>query len=76
MMTLEQARGLVKVSQRQLARSAGVGKDTVCGIETGTVDPANVPYATIVRLVRALQRLGLPGLTADDLFPVHDQVAA
>lgn len=75
MMTLEQARTLVKISQRELARKAGIGNDTVSRIERGQTDPANVAYADIVRIVRALQQLGLPGLTIEELFPIRDRVA-
>lgn len=69
-MTLEQARSLVKISQRQLAREAGIGNDTVSRIERGQTDPADVSYGDILRIVRALQRSGLPGLKPEDVFPV------
>lgn len=74
-MTLEQARTLVKLSQGKLADASGVKKSAISDIETGRVEPENVSHGTIVRLVRALQRHGLPGLSADELFPVRDLVA-
>lgn len=70
-MTLEQARGLVKLNQTQLARAAGVTKFVISDIETGATRPENVAHGTIVKIVRALQRAGLPGLTSEDIFPVE-----
>jgi predicted transcriptional regulator len=75
MMTLEQARGLVKKGLRELARDAGVGKDTVSRIEAGRLDPENVSYGDIMRIVRALQRAGLPGLSVEELFPIRDEAS-
>jgi transcriptional regulator with XRE-family HTH domain len=74
MLTLEQARTLVKLSQSQLSDASGVKKSSISDIETGRVQPENVSYGTIVRLVRALQRSGLAGVSAEEVFPVADLV--
>jgi transcriptional regulator with XRE-family HTH domain len=75
MNTLEHTRKLLKISQAQLADASGVKKSAISDIETGRVLPENVSHGTVVRLVRALQRLGIPGLDSDALFPVQDKVA-
>lgn len=74
-MTLKQARELVGLSQAQLAEQSGVQKSSIADIETHRVAPENVAHGTIVRLVRALQRAGIPGLTTDQIFPVAERVA-
>jgi predicted transcriptional regulator len=75
MMTLEHARGLVGKGLRELAREAGVDKDVVWRIENKRVDPADVSYGDIMRIVRALQRAGLSGLRVEDLFPISETVS-
>jgi predicted transcriptional regulator len=70
-MTLKQARIRAELGVRELGRASGVGKDVVSGIETGRVDPSKVAYGSIVRIVYALRLAGLPGVTADSLFPVE-----
>jgi predicted transcriptional regulator len=76
MLNLKQARTFVNLSQSQLADVSGVKKSAISDIEQGRVQPEDVAYGTIVRIVRALQRSGLPGMTSDELFPVREQVAA
>jgi predicted transcriptional regulator len=76
MLDLKQARDLVGVSQVKLARAAGTTKFVISDIETKRVNPENVAYGTITRIVRALQRFGLSNLTADAVFPVADRKAA
>lgn len=74
-MNMKQARSLVKLSQTQLARVSGVKKSAISDIERGKVSPENVAHGTVTRLVVALQRSGLPDVTAKDLFPVQSKVA-
>jgi transcriptional regulator with XRE-family HTH domain len=75
MVTLKQARGLVNLTQDQLAALSGVKKSAISDIETGRVTPDKISHGTVVRLVGALRRRGLTGLTMDELFPV-DRVGA
>ena len=35
----------------------------------------NQHYLVVVQIVRALQRAGMAGITADQIFPVKDEVA-
>lgn len=75
-LTLEQALELVELNQSELARRSGVSKHVISKLVMGSVQAENATHGTIVRLVRALQRAGLPGVTADDVFPVPDLVSA
>jgi predicted transcriptional regulator len=75
MATLKQHRKRVGLGLRQFARHAGVNKDIVLRIEKRLTDPANVNYGDIVRIVRTLQRAGLPDLKVEDIFPVKDVAA-
>ena len=69
-MTLKDARRLTGLSQQKLATLAGVDDTTIYDLEAGrNRRPA---YETVVLIVRALQRNGLPGITTDELFPVPD----
>lgn len=74
MMTLTQVRRLLGIGLREFAREAQVGKDTVCRIETKQLDPKDATYGNIMRIVRTARRLGLPGLTVEELFPIEDDV--
>lgn len=67
-LTLEQARQLLGWTQTRLAREAGEEISTVNDIERGrNKRPA---YVVVMRIVQALQRGGLPGVKAEDIFPV------
>lgn len=69
-MNLKKARGLVGVSQGRLAEIAGLDAGAISDIECGrNKRPA---HDVVVKIVRALQRAGLAGITADDIFPVPD----
>lgn len=72
-MTLKQARNLTGLSQRQLDSLAGVQPGTVSDIELGR--NSRPAHDTVVRIIRALHRKGLVGVTADELFPVPDCAA-
>lgn len=62
------ARETAQLSQRQLASLSNCTEGTINDIESGrNRQPA---YDKVVRIVRALQRHGLPNVTADELFAV------
>lgn len=67
-MTLEQARKLLGWTQTRLAREAGEPISTVSDIETGR--NARPAYVVVMHIIRALQRGGLQGVKAEDIFPV------
>jgi predicted transcriptional regulator len=70
--TLKEARELLDITQVQLDQRAGVREGTTWDIESGrNKRPA---YETVTRLVRAIQRAGLKGVTAEALFPIPDDV--
>jgi transcriptional regulator with XRE-family HTH domain len=66
-MNLKIARQIAHLTQRQLARRAGVDEATISLLERGERDYAQAGYAAIVRLARAL------GVETELLFPVPDQ---
>lgn len=67
-LTLKEARGLAGLSQLGLDDAASVPRGTTFDLESGrNRRPA---YDTVVKLVRALQRAGLSGLAAEQVFPV------
>lgn len=68
--SLVDARGLLGWSQAKLADEAGVKKTAVSDIESGRTP--NPGYQNVLRLVRALQRGGMPGLKTEDVFPLPD----
>jgi len=75
-MTLREARDLAGLTRDRLAKAAGTTTTTIYDIETGrSVHPS---HHLVVRIVRALQRAGLAGLTIEQVFPVadDDQAAA
>lgn len=67
-MTLSDARGLIGWTQTQLAREAGTSVSTINDLEND--NNKNPGYQLVMRVVKALQRGGLPGVTAEDIFPV------
>lgn len=75
-LSLVDARGLVGWSQNQLADESGVKSTLISAVETGrTINPG---YQSVMRIVIALQRGGLRGLKAEDIFavPESDEVRA
>jgi predicted transcriptional regulator len=72
--TLKQAREALDITQVQLDQLAGVRAGTTWEIESGrSKRPA---FDTVTRIMRALNRSGLKGVTADTLFPVDDEAVA
>jgi transcriptional regulator with XRE-family HTH domain len=68
--SLKHARERADLSQRELERRAGLTKGVVNQIESGrNKRPA---HEVVTKLVRALQRSGLAGITAEEVFPVQD----
>lgn len=67
-MTLVQARELINWSQSDLAREAKESNSTISELENGHNE--NPSYGLVMRVVKALQRGGLTGVTAEDIFPV------
>ncbi len=51
---------------------ANLTRGTVADIERGK--NKNPSHETVTKIVRALQRRGLEGITAEQLFPVPDAV--
>jgi transcriptional regulator with XRE-family HTH domain len=68
-MNLKEAREAAGLSRIALSRISGVTATTIADIEDGRNE--NPSHRTVVRLVRALNGLGLAGITSDDLFPVE-----
>ena len=66
--TLEQARELVGITQSELARRAGVGRDVISDIERG--DTSRPSWETVGKLVRALRDAGLVGLQPEQIWPL------
>ena len=67
-LTLSAARGLLAWTQARLAEEAGVKTTAISDIESGRTQ--NPGYATVMRIVRALQSGGLQGLKSEDVFPI------
>lgn len=72
-MTLREAREIAGLSRNRLAELAGTTTTTIYDLETGR--NANPSHETVIRVVRALQRAGLAGLSADQLFPIADEAS-
>lgn len=73
-MTLREARELAGLSQRALADRARTTATTISDLETGKNErPA---YELVMRIIGALQRSGLRGLTPEQLFPLDDKEIA
>lgn len=69
MLTLKQTRDLVTASQKQLADAAGLDVQVIARIEQGRADrPA---HELVVKVVRALRKLGIPGVNADQIAEFH-----
>lgn len=77
-LSLNDARGLLEWSQSRLAEEAGLKPTAISDIETGRTK--NPGYTSVMLIVAALQRGGLRGLVAEDIFPVptndHAEVKA
>lgn len=69
-LNLVEARALLKWSQGKLSEESGIKITQISDIETGRTK--NPGYTAVMRLVAALQRGGLVGLTHDDVFPIPD----
>lgn len=67
-MTLSAAREALGWTQTRLAKEVGVSVSTIHDLESGhSKDPG---YQLVMRVVQALKRGGLAGITAEDVFPV------
>lgn len=76
MLSLKKTRDLISASQKALADAAGVDSQVIARIEQGRSErPA---YELVVRVVRGLQKLGLSGITPDQIaeFQVPDDTQA
>lgn len=71
-MTLTEARTFLGWTLQKLATEAGTGPSVIHDIESGR--NRNPGYALVMRIVKALQRGGVPGLTPEDVFPVEESV--
>jgi transcriptional regulator with XRE-family HTH domain len=69
-LSLVEARGLLKWSQGRLAQESDLKVTAISDIETGRTK--NPGYTSVMRIIAALQRGGLVGLTHDDVFPIPD----
>jgi transcriptional regulator with XRE-family HTH domain len=67
-MNLKQAREALGWTQEELSRRSGVGQQHISKLEKGRIE--RISYLTVVRIVRALRKAGLAGVTAEKLFPV------
>lgn len=69
-MTLQQARVALGINPSELAREAGVKRTTIVDIEAKrNLNPSHV---SVTKIIRALHRRGLTGVTAEEIFPVPD----
>ncbi len=78
MLTLKQTRDLVRASQQGLADAAGIDSNFIAKIEQGIVKrPA---HETVVKVVRGLRKLGIAGISADQIeefhVPEHSEMAS
>lgn len=72
-MTLAEARELAGLNKSDLDEKAGLPKGTTHDLESGrNRRPA---HDVVTRIVRALRKAGLQGVTAEQLFPVPERVA-
>lgn len=72
-MTLKQARELAGLTQRQLADLAGLKISSISDVENGRIQ--NPSHTFVKKVIRALHRRGLAGVTDDQIFPVDEAVA-
>lgn len=71
-MSLPEARRLLGWTQQRLANESGCRLSTIASIECGgTKKPS---FVTVMALVKAMQRGGLAGVSAEDIFSA-DKVA-
>jgi len=73
-MSLTDARVLLGWTLSELAREADVSVSVVHDLENGR--NKNPGYQLVMRIVKALQRGGLSGINAEDIFPVELRVSA
>jgi transcriptional regulator with XRE-family HTH domain len=71
-MTLKEARRLTNLTQQKLEELAVVDRGAVYDLEAGR--NRRPSHETVTRVVRALRKSGLPGITSDDIeeFAVED----
>lgn len=67
---LQSVREMAGLSLAQLDRAAGLATGTTHDLESGRTQ--NPSWQTVGRIVRALQRRGLKGVTAESIFPISD----
>lgn len=72
-MTLVTARELLGWTQSRLAREADEHVSNIRDLENGVNQ--NPSYALVMRVINALKRGGLNGLSPEDIFPVPAKVA-
>lgn len=65
-MTLKEARLALKLTQAELDRRAGVPRHTTHDIEQG--NNGNPSWNIVRKLMAALHKAGLVGLTAEEIF--------
>lgn len=68
-MTLTDARTFLGWTLARLAQEVGTSVSVIHDLENGR--NGNPGYALVMRIVKALQRGGLPGLGPEDVFPVE-----
>lgn len=72
--SLVDARTLLGWTQAKLAAASGLKVTAISDLETGRNEHPG--YATVMRIVGALQDGGLKGLKPEDVFPVDARQAA
>lgn len=69
-MTLKEARTALGWTQQKLEAESGVKQQQISELENNKIE--TVSHASVVKILRALHRAGLKGLTAEALFPVAE----
>lgn len=69
-MTLEHARGLVGLSQSELARRAGLKRQDIYDLESGNNQRPS--WQVVGRIVQAIRDSGMPGLQPEQIFPIAE----
>lgn len=69
MLTLRDARALVKATQQQVADLAACNKQDISDLERH--ENQKPSHELVTRITRALQQLGLAGLSADQIEEFH-----
>lgn len=74
-MTLKEARELADLTQRRLSELTDrkVKVSSISDVEVGRIQ--NPSHAFVVRVVRALHKAGMRGVTAEQIFPIDDSVS-